>query len=200
MRSLLALALCALACSSPAPEARPLCGTPEDVAAPDPATEASGGSSEAAVTEASPSDAPRLTAEWTVSDEFSPDEVEAIIAAGEAWSAVTEGRAAQTFVVGPVPDPSVVWTISRGPVPGREDSALGKALTTVDGSRIRLDADVFVGASCVGQLWQVAAHELGHSLGIATHGANGVMATGAWPTCDAVFTRSDVLLFEQANP
>lgn len=196
---LLALVLSVTACSSSAPASHELCGNPESAPVPDPTAEPAGGSSEAAVTQAL-AESPRLSVEWTVSDEFSPDEAEAIIAAGEAWSTVTDGRARPTFVVGPVPDPSVVWTISRGPVPGKEDTALGKTLTTVDGSRIRLDADVFVGATCAGQFWQVAAHEIGHSLGIVAHGANGIMSSGAWPTCAAIFTRSDILLFEQANP
>ncbi len=145
-------------------------------------------------------EAERLTATWTVSDEFSPEEIESIVAAADAWGTVTEGRVALTVVVGPVPDRTTLWTISRGPVGDKEGTALGRTTINASGARTVLDAAIFEGASCVGQLWLVAAHEMGHALGIAGHGANGVMHTGGFPTCDGAFTRSDIALFDSANP
>ncbi len=145
-------------------------------------------------------EAERLTATWTVSDEFSPEEIESIVAAADAWGTVTEGRVALTVVVGPVPDRTALWTISRGPVGDKEGTAIGRTTINASGPRTVLDAAIFEGASCVGQLWLVAAHEMGHALGIPGHGANGVMHTGGPPPCDGTFTRSDIALFNTANP
>ncbi len=145
-------------------------------------------------------EAERLTATWTVSDAFSPEEVESIVAAADAWGTVTEGRVALTVVVDPVPDRTALWTISRGPVGDKEGTALARTTINASGARTVLDAEVFAGAPCVGQLWLLAAHEMGHALGIPGHGANGVMHTGGFPSCDGTFSQSDIALFNTANP
>lgn len=89
-----------------------------------------------------------------------------------------------------------MWTISRGPIDGK---TVGWTTSDSSGSRITLDAEFFDG-DCAGRLWLVAAHEFGHTLGIYSHGEDGVMATGFWPSCDESFTQSDIILFDTANP
>lgn len=134
--------------------------------------------------------ASHLTASWVIDENFTPEEVETIINAGESWGLMTKGRVALTFSVGPVADEP--WTIKRGHV----DCCV--ALTTLDRQHITIDADDFVHDDCVGRLWHAAAHELGHTFFI-DHGGDGLMHGEDGGRCDAAFTKSDVELFDEAN-
>lgn len=138
----------------------------------------------------------RLHVEWTVDEQFTSDELDAILVAGEDWATVTEGRVGLTFKVAAV-EVGTPWTIARTDIP----NANGRTSIFDTGTFIEIDANNFENTTCVGQVWYVAAHELGHSLGILTHGPTGVMKTGAGAAnCAVTFTHSDIDLFNAANP
>ena len=139
----------------------------------------------------------RLRATWTISDAFTADELETILVAADNWSTVTNGRVQLTLVVAQVLEPKP-WTITRADIPG----ANGNTYIAPSGdASIQIDADNFADGGCIGRLWYVAAHEFGHTLGIHTHGPEGVMRTGAGAAnCDVTFTKSDLVLFDEANP
>lgn len=136
----------------------------------------------------------RLRAEWTVDDQFTPDEIEAILVAGDNWSTVTKGRVKLSFIVGHVTS-ETLWTIARENM----GDATGRSRISFDGAYIKLDGDDFKGATCIGQFWHAAAHEFGHTLGIYGHGPSGVMQTGV-SSCNTTFTHSDIDMFNEANP
>ncbi len=136
----------------------------------------------------------RLQAHWYVSNEFSADEIETILVAGSNWNEVTNGRVQLTFTVTDV-DEGTPWVIARTAL----DNACCAGTTAPTLDHIDIDAEDYKDRGCVGELWHIAVHELGHALGIVVHGGNGIMKYHK-PDCNAVFTRSDLELFEAANP
>ncbi|HKY40711.1 MAG TPA: hypothetical protein VJN18_32475 [Polyangiaceae bacterium] len=138
----------------------------------------------------------RLRSTWLVDERFTPEEVESILAAADAWRAVTRGRVDLAFTFGALPTPTPAWSIERAVIAG----ANGRATISADGGTwLVLDAETYVDSTCVGELWHVAAHEFGHALGIHSHEPGGVMSTGS-ASCNATFTAGDVELFNAANP
>lgn len=183
-------ALLSLACSGPAPSAEPAPGevanlheeTPEALP-------------ELPAVVAEPAPVNRLRAEWTLDEAFSTEEVRIIVAAGDVWAGVTDGRVALTFKVGPV-EPGQPWAIRRGKV---EPGTPGRTTVSADGPRVVLDADMLSG--CEEKLLLVATHELGHTLGIEGHGhTGGVMTTDRVPGCAFAVLPEDLEMFETANP
>lgn len=146
------------------------------------------------VTEPSPV-VDHLSAEWTVSDQFTEGELESISAAFAAWQAVTktlERPVTATFKVAPALE-ATPWTITREKL----DDECCAAITAPSRDQIRIDAEDYPDVPCVGRLWHITAHELGHTFGI-DHGGDGLMQEKK-PSCDAVFEDSDIQLFIEAN-
>lgn len=135
----------------------------------------------------------RLRAHWSISSHFSNDEVDTILTAAADWNNVTKGRVQLSFTV--TDDTSGPWVIARTALD--DECCAGLTSQTLD--RIDIDAEDYKDRACVGELWHIAAHELGHALGILDHGGDGVMKFRK-PDCNAVFTKSDLELFEAANP
>lgn len=136
----------------------------------------------------------RLDMLWTIDDDFTGKEVEAVLVAGENWNTVSKGRARLSFRIGAVTE-LVPGVIVRNEIPG----AYGRTTITAAGAYVQLDAAHFEDSTCVGELWAVAAHEFGHTLGITTHGESGVMRSG-YPGCNVVFEQTDIDMFNAANP
>lgn len=148
--------------------------------------------------EAQPVDSPmpsvdRLQAHWFISAQFSDDEVDTIRVAASNWNEVTKGRVRLSFTVADVTGGP--WVIERMKLD--DNCCAGITAPTLD--HIGIDAEDYKNRGCVGELWHIAVHEFGHALGILQHGGDGVMKFHK-PDCNAVFTRSDLELFEAANP
>ena len=188
--AIFALTQAVLGCSYPAAET-----TTATTSSP---AETSGAAGDASQPSEMPEAAPvvdRLKATWLLSDQFTTDELDSITAAAEAWNTVTEGRVELTLAVGQVEGPAS-WTISRSKIEG---TVVGRTYYINSEPGILIDAERYAGATCVGQVWAVAAHEFGHTLGITKHGTDGVMRNDT-VNCDATFTKSDLELFNAANP
>jgi hypothetical protein len=183
-------ALLSLACSGPAPYSEPEAGQVTH----------SHGSPAAELPEmppvvSEPEPVDRLRAAWTLDEAFSEDEVWTIMAAGDVWNGATDGRVSLTFKVGPV-GPEELWTVRRGPI---EPGTPGRSSIRAEGARMVLDPDIL--PACPAALLTVAAHELGHTLGIYGHGVTGgVMTTGRPPGCDFALLPEDIEMFGAANP
>ncbi len=134
------------------------------------------------------------SATWTISDQFTPTEIESILFAAEVWQEITKGRVQLALEVATVTE-RTPFTITREKLPN--DCCAAVTANTMD--QIIIDAEEYPDAPCVGRLWHIAAHEFGHTLGIKEHGGDGVMREHK-PTCYASFTQSDLELFNQANP
>jgi hypothetical protein len=132
-------------------------------------------------------------AHWTLSDDFTTEEIDTITSAAMAWRDATEGGAELTFEIAPV-ETWAPWTISRvaGEKPGYG------AITGPERDRIAIYPD----AVPEGCLRLVAEHEIGHTLWI-DHGGAGIMqASHSKKTCvsEGTITADDVGLFAAANP
>ena len=137
--------------------------------------------------------ATHLTATWTLDEAFTSSELESIVSAADAWHVATEGRVQLNLVVGPA-TAETPWTITRTKL----DDSCCAGITTFTRDQIQIDAEDYPDVPCVGRLWHIAAHELGHTFFI-DHGGNGLMKESK-PSCNAVFTKSDIELFDEANP
>ncbi len=174
MKTLLILLLLALsACSVPVDSAPSLVDAPS-------------------VLEPSPPPIDHRKAHWTISDAFTSTEIETILAAAQAWNEVSNGEIALTFEIASVDGPGP-WRIIRGQ---ELEGAAGLTAETRD--RFSLNAQAYQDRPCIGELWHIAAHEFGHTFGL-DHGGDGIMQRRP-PTCDAVFTRSDIDLLNSGAP
>ncbi len=135
----------------------------------------------------------RLNAVWTISDQFTNSQIETIIQAGNDWNTVTNGRVNLTFQVSSI-DSSQTFTITKEKL----DDNCCAGITSNTRDQIKIDASEYEDDVCIGKFWHIAAHELGHTLGI-DHGGSGLMKYKR-PDCYAQFTKDDVNLFLEANP
>ncbi len=136
----------------------------------------------------------RLNAVWTISENFSDIEIETIIRAGNDWNEFTGGRVNLSFKIGTV-ETNSPWTIAREVIEGKSANTY---INDSGEAAIILDADTYSG-QCEGKLYNVVAHEFGHTFGIYEHGDNGVMASGK-AKCDMKLNESDLGMFEEVNP
>lgn len=135
--------------------------------------------------------------QWVVDAEFSERELLTIYAAANDWSVVTNGRVQLRFIMALIDEDNAnaQYTIFKEELD--DDCCAGVTDPTLD--RIRIDADDYPDTPCVGRLWHIVAHELGHTFGIIEHSGDGIMSSRL-PSCTAAFTESDIELFNKANP
>lgn len=181
----LLFALSSPCCSAPAPEehvgsAESVCfkGDPRDVDG----------------AELDPTDwSSRLSARWTVDDGFSEDEFRVLVAASEIWGGSTGSSVVMT--IGKV-QPGQLWSIRRAPI---EPGTPGRTSITARGASMVIDPDIL--NPCPGALLNVAAHELGHGLGILGHGVTGgVMTSNRVPACEfGGLLPEDLEMFQSSN-